>query len=380
MKTKHTIPFLDRAVLPVRRISRCQLVFAARSISPRSHFGGRRALAHPECFRGNATPEGGYPGENTAAGGKALQNLDTINGISNTAVGYRSLFENIKGDNNTAIGAFSLRLTTGIANTACGSSALRNNTTGNANTALGFNALFANTAGINNTAIGISALGNTTGSNNIALGVNAGINLTDGNQNIVIGHAGVAGDANKIRVGTQGIHTDTRIAGIHGRVIANAQHVVVSASGRLGTVASSARFKQAVKPMDKASEALLQLEPVTFRYKDEVDSEGHPQFGLIAEQVEKIDPTLVARDEEGKVFSVRYDAVNAMLLNEFLKEHRKVRRLELTVAQQEKASAHQENQIKALEAGLKKQAAEMRKVSAQMQLGQSAPRLTVNGQ
>src|SRR5216110_1165756 len=115
--------------------------------------------------------------------------------------------------------------------------------------------------------------------------------------------------------------------------------VVVNGSGRLGTVASSQRFKDDIKPMDKASEAILALKPVTFHYKKEVDPDGIPQFGLVAEQVEKVDPDLVARDEEGKVYTVRYEAVNAMLLNEFLKEHkafveehRKVDKLEATVA------------------------------------------------
>src|SRR5207253_8914087 len=113
-------------------------------------------------------------------------------------------------------------------------------------------------------------------------------------------------------------------AGIHGVTVASGVGVVVSSNGQLGTVTSSARFKEAIKPMDKVSEALLALKPVTFRYKHDLDPDGIPQFGLVAEQVEKVNPDLVVRDEDGKVNTVRYEAVNAMLLNEFLKEHRNV--------------------------------------------------------
>src|SRR5206468_4392268 len=139
--------------------------------------------------------------------------------------------------------------------------------------------------------------------------------------------------------------------------------VIVGTDGKLGTVVSSERFKDEIKPMDKASEAILALKPVTFHYKRELDPESIPQFGLVAEQVEKVNPDLVARDDDGKPYSVRYEAVNAMLLNEFLKEHRKVEDLEATVAQQQKGFeskiARQQKQIAALTAGLQKVSAQV---------------------
>jgi hypothetical protein len=160
--------------------------------------------------------------------------------------------------------------------------------------------------------------------------------------------------------------------------VANGVGVIVGTTGQLGTVVSSARFKEAIKPMDKASEAILALKPVTFRYKKELDPDKIPQFGLIAEQVERVNPELVARDEEGKIMSVRYEAVNAMLLNEFLKEHQKVQGLEATIAQlksragkQEVAGAQQQRQIEALTEGLQK-------VSAQLELSKPAPQTALN--
>src|SRR5213076_460956 len=159
---------------------------------------------------------------------------------------------------------------------------------------------------------------------------------TTGSNNIDIGNAGVAGEGATIRIGTQGTQTATFIAGVSGATIAKSVAVFVDASGHLGTKTSSERFKDAVKPMDKASETIFALKPVTFRYKHELDPEGIPQFGLVAEDVEKVNPDLVARDDQGKPYSVRYEAVNAMLLNEFLKEHRKVEKLEATVVQQQK--------------------------------------------
>src|SRR5205823_10068291 len=167
----------------------------------------------------------------------------------------------------------------------------------------------------------------------IGLGANAGDNLTTGDNNIDIGNGGVAAEANTIRIGTQGTQTKTFIAGIIGAPIAGAT-VHISGTGQLGIgPPSSVRFKTDIKPMDKASEVILALKPVTFRYKKELDPDGTPQFGLVAEQVEKINPDLVARDEEGKVYTVRYEAVNAMLLNEFLKEHRNVTEQQSTIAE-----------------------------------------------
>ena len=214
----------------------------------------------------------------------------------------------------------------GVDNTANGAVALQSNTTGSANTAIGSQALSLNTQGSSNTATGGSALfANTTGINNTALGFNAGNKLTTGSNNIDIGAnvPGVAGEANTIRIGKQGTQRATFIAGISG-VAATGSTVVVNANGKLGVATSSARFKQAIKPMDKASEAILALKPVSFRYREEIDPDGIPQFGLIAEEVAKVNSDLVGRDENGKVSTVRYEAVNAMLLNEFLKAHRKL--------------------------------------------------------
>src|SRR5205814_2591240 len=159
---------------------------------------------------------------------------------------------------------------------------------------------------------------------NIALGDSAGTNLTTGSNNIDIGNKGKAGESQYIRIGTKGTHTHTLVAGISGATVAGGVGVIIDTNGHLGTVVSSERFKDKVKPMDKASEVILALKPVTFRYKKELDPAGIPQFGLVAEEVEKVNPDLVARDADGKVYTVRYEAVNAMLLNEFLKEHRKV--------------------------------------------------------
>src|SRR5438552_3971459 len=286
-------------------------------------------------------PDGGYPEGNTAEGDDALLNLTT--GSGNTAIGFQALLRNTTGTDNTATGIGALfSNTTGYDNTANGVDALHNNTTGSYNTATGNFALFSNTTGSNNTANGFGALtsstignnntadgvnallNNTTGSNNTALGFGAGTDLLNGNNNIEIGYAGTASDSNTIRIGTTGTQTNAYLAGISGATGAEGVGVIVDSSGHLGTVVSSERFKDTIKPMDKASEAILALKPVTFRYKHELDPNGIPQFGLVAEEVEKIDPDLVARDEHGKPYTVRYEAVNAMLLNEFLKEHRKV--------------------------------------------------------
>src|SRR5262249_9312776 len=215
--------------------------------------------------------------------------------------------------------------TSGNGNTASGFAALLSNTTGGQNSASGFGALFDNTIGLSNTAQGYNALANnTSGSNNIALGISAGINLTTGSNNIDIGNAGVAAESSRIRIGTVGIQTSTYVAGISGVSVPGGLGVIVGNNGKLGTVVSSARFKDEIKPMDKVSEVIHSLQPVTFRYKEELDPEGIPQFGLVAEEVEKVNPALVARDDEGKPYGVRYEAVNAMLLNEVLKEHRRV--------------------------------------------------------
>ena len=222
---------------------------------------------------------------------------------------------------------------------------------------------------------------NTTGNKNIALGITAGQNLTTGDNNIDIGNGGVAAEANTIRIG-DAAHTRTFIAGISGANIGKGVVVEVDASGQLGARASSRRFKQEIKPMDKASEAILALKPVTFRYKKELDPEGTPQFGLVAEEVEKVNPDLVARDRDGKPYTVRYEAVNAMLLNEFLKEHkafieeqRKVQEQEAAITQLKQdfqsRLAHQQKQIEALTMGLQK-------VSEQSRMSKPATQVAEN--
>jgi uncharacterized coiled-coil protein SlyX len=326
---------------------------------------------------------------NTANGDTAL--LGNTTGSDNTANGAQALLRNTTGEGNTANGVAALAInTTGGGNTANGTNALYSNTIGNNNTVNGGSALFSNTTGGDNTADGSGALSfNTTGSANIALGDNAGLNLTTGNNNIDIGALGVAGESNKIRIGTVGTQQATFIAGISGVTVAGGVGVIVDSNGQLGTVVSSERFKDEIKPMDKASEAILALKPVTFHYKKELDPEGVPQFGLVAEQVEKVNPDLVARDAQGEIYTVRYEAVNAMLLNEFLKEHRTVQelkstaakqeatitQLKSTVAQQQKdfqaAAAHEQEQIGAL-------TADLQKVSAQVEMSRPAPQMAGN--
>ena len=316
----------------------------------------------------------------TAIGAGVLE-FNTTGG-SNTAIGLAALSGNTAGSNNTANGFDALFTnTTASDNTADGAFALLNNTTGNSNVANGFNALLSNTTGSfnavngvgalkvsngsNNTADGYRALfKNTTGNNNIAVGSTAGSNLTTGSNNIDIGALGVAGEANTMRLGVNGTQTNTYIAGVSGVTVAGGVGVIVDSSGHMGTIVSSKRFKENIEPMDKNSEAIFSLQPVTFRYKHDLDPDSIPQFGLVAEDVEKINPALVARDDKGKPYSVRYEAVNAMLLNEFLKEHHKVEEQGAMIARQQK-------QIEAL-------AASLQKVSAQLELSKAAPKTVLN--
>jgi len=254
-------------------------------------------------------------------------------------------------------------------NTVLGDNALISHAGGLDNTAIGLLTLLNNTTGSFNTAIGARALSNnTTGSSNIAMGNSAGATLTTGNDNIDIGNIGVAGEFKTIRIGKQGRQTDTFIAGISGATVPTGVAVMVEANGHLGTITSSARFKEAIKPMNEASTAILALQPVTFRYKHDLDPAGSPQFGLVAEEVAKVNPDLVMRDDEGKPYTVRYDAVNAMLLNEFLKEHRKVQELEATVAQQHKDFETAIAQLKT----------QVQKVSAQVELSKAAPQTVLS--
>jgi hypothetical protein len=365
----------------------------------------------PKAQAVSPPPDGGYPGFNTAEGTNALKSLTT--GVGDTAVGWFSLFSNTDGSFNTAVGAGTLLFNVGdqstgegVSNTAVGTAALLFNTTGSSNTAVGVSALlsntnsnntaigrqaltsntigfentaigaaalFSNTDGGFNTAIGEGALIDSTGSSNIALGFSAGTNLTTGDSNIDIGNPGVAGESNTIRIGNDVVHTDTFIAGIFGATSSGGTAVFINSDGKLGSSTSSRRFKEEIEPMEHASEPLFALEPVTFRYRKAIDPAGTSQFGLVAEDVEKVNPQLVVRDKEGKPYSVRYDQVNAMLLNEFLKEHkafleerRKVEKLEATVSRQQK-------QIEDLAAGLEK-------VSNQIELSRSAPQTALNNQ
>ena len=315
----------------------------------------------------------GCIGGNTVLGDNALLNNTT--GFANTAIGQGALFSNTNGSNNTAVGANTLtnsttanfntatgdgalqNTTTGTENTATGAFAMLDNTTGDSNTAIGLQALEFNKTGNDNTAIGHNALLQARGSSNIALGSSAGLNITAGSNNIAIGNVGGEGDTGIIRIGTAGTQTATFIAGIRGTPLSNGAAIAVgiTADGQLGVRVSSAQFKEAIKPMNKASEAIFSLQPVTFRYKK--DPAALAQFGLVAEEVAKVSPDLVARDKEGKPFTVRYEEVNAMLLNEFLKEHKKVEALETKLAKVE---------------------AMLEKVSARLETEETTPRLVEN--
>ena len=399
------------------------------------------------CFALSATakaqlpapsPDGGYPGGNTAEGNFALLNLTTglfntavglfslaantngnsntgvgasalrnnttgsantavgadalnrnQNGFDNTAVGIQALFANTLGHFNTALGSDSLHSNrTGDANTALGVAALANNnanqntavgcralvsnTTGFINTSVGYAALFENTTGLGNTAIGMKALENdTTGGGNIAVGVRAGSSIVTGNSNIHIGNSGLPGDSETMRIGQ--FQTATYIAGISGQTASGGAAVFVNTDGKLGTLTSSARFKTDIKPMDNTSEAILALKPVTFRYKKEIDTQRTPQFGLIAEEVEKVNPDLVTRDSNGESYTVRYEAVNAMLLNEFLKEHWQVQEQKVTIAELKSTAAQQQKQIETLTEGLQK-------VNARLEANKPAPQVVLNNQ
>ena len=369
-------------------------------------------------------PDGGYPGGNTAEGQSALLHLST--GRYNTAAGFLSLSSNTEGNFNTAVGAGTLLANIGDSNTATGAGALLSNTSGGVNTATGAFALASNSTGASNTAVGASALqGNTTasfntavgnsalsanggdantgigvqalrdntqghentavglfalatntlGNSNTAIGQGAGQSIT-GNSNICIGwHVfGVANQDNAIRIGDNQTGGFCYIGNIWnvGPGVPNAP-VLVSDTGRLGVNTSSRRFKRDITAMAESSEAILALKPVTFHYKD--DAKNTPCFGLIAEEVAEVNPDLILRDKEGKPFTVRYDQINAMLLNEFLKEHRKVQEQQATIAELKSTVAHQQErfgeqdkQIAALTSGLQK-------VSAQIEMSRPAPKM-----
>ena len=342
-------------------------------------------------------PDGGYPGFNTAEGQNALFSRTT--GVANTGVGWYSLWSNIDNsyntavgagtllfntaDNNTAFGAAALLFnTTGTQNTAAGAVALLHNTDGFANTAIGSQALSSNTEGANNTATGVLALfnnttggtntasgglalyNNTTGFSNTALGYFAGVDITgDGNVCIGQGVEGEAGVNDSTYIRNVNILTQNFSAGVNDYV------TVRLSDGRLGhtAIVSSQRYKQDIKPLAAASQALYGLKPISFRFKKEFDPTQQLGFGLIAEEVEKIDPALVYRNDKGQVESVRYEMVNAMLLNEFLKEHRTIEQLRYDAARQETTISELRKDIGVLRTQLKEQAAQIQRVSARVE-------------
>jgi hypothetical protein len=361
-------------------------------------------------------PPGGYPNFTTAAGDHALQALTL--GLGNTALGTFSMFSVTTGNFNTAVGAGALDLntadsntavgtaallfnTTGTVNTANGTAALEFNTTGSSNTASGAFALFSNTtggsntavgevvlhdnaSGSENTAIGSGALGsNIDGSHNEAVGQAALGNNTHGSNNIAVGEfAGqsVTTSNNVICIGVQGVDVSDScfIGNIFNATATGGSAVFIDANNKLGTITSSKRFKQDIKQMGPASEALFLLKPVSFRYKKQIDPAGIAQLGLVAEDVEKVNPDLVVRDKEGKPYSVRYDQVNAMLLNEFLKEHKAFLEEQRKVQILEANDAEREREVKALVETVKEQTAQIQKVSAQLEASKPAPQVVNN--
>jgi hypothetical protein len=306
---------------------------------------------------------------NTAVGAAAL--LLNTTGMENTATGTDALVHNDSGGFNTAIGAFAMfNNIDGGVNIAVGRHALFANIDGNSNTAIGVSALEDNVSGFQNAAVGGAALeSNIDGQNNIAVGQAALSNNTSGSNNIGIGFFGglaVTDSDNVICIGTQGLNMSNScfIGQIFGATATGGSAVFIDANNKLGTVTSSKRFKEEIRPMNESSEALFKLKPITFRYKEEIDPSHISQFGLVAEDVERVNPDLVVRDKEGKPYSVRYDQVNAMLLNEFLKEHRTVK--------------GQQKEIDALKAELKEQRALIQQVNDKMKLNRPAPQMVAN--
>lgn len=338
-------------------------------------FGSINTAVGDKALFSNTTGPG-----NTAIGHQSL--YSNVDGIGNVAIGLNALYANIVGFCNVAVGTDALSFNTSNFNTAVGDLAMTASSTGDDNTAIGAKAMAIN-SGHDNTAVGYGALnyngdgvGNVAvgsfagppygfnGSNNILLGFGAGGDLKSGSYNIEIGNPGAKRDEGVIRLGTEGSQKSTFVAGIRTSPLASGVAVGISPDGQLGVRASSARFKEAIQPMDKASDVLLALKPVTFRYKKEYDPAALPQFGLVAEEVAKVDPDLVARDAQGKPYTVRYEEVNAMLLNEFLKEHRKVEA--------------QGGEIAELKAMVQQQAAQLQKVNDRLGSIPPAPRLVAD--
>jgi hypothetical protein len=329
---------------------------------------GHEALLHNAT--GNNSTAVGYQalwsdislGNNTAVGAGAL--YSNSSGGNNNAVGAEALRLNTTGNHNNAFGTIALLFnTSGVGNNALGNGALESNSTGSENTAVGDGALLnsnasnnsalgaaalsANTSGQGNTAAGFDALySNTTGSNNIAVGYQAGYNVTTSN-NIDIGNSGLASDNGAIRIGTGGSQKALFIAGISNSKITGSA-VYVTAGGRLGVLASSERYKTAIEPMGSNTAKLEQLRPVTFHLKTE--PKGALQYGLIAEEVAKVYPELVIRDEKGRIQGVRYDELAPMLLNEVQKQAAEINELK----QQQKAFVEMKKQLTDVQAALAK--------------------------
>ena len=340
--------------------------------------------------------------DNTAVGAYALYDNNgdgyPLGGGGNSALGAYALSNNVDGNSNVAFGSYALYNNAGFIdfdvgnrNTAVGSYALYDNQ-GSDNTAVGTGVLNANVDGTQNTAVGGGALlSNTEGDSNTALGANAGINLETGSNNIYIGDAGFAGDeSNVIAIGaiaSSGTpYTATFIGGIYDDVIAD-RAVYIGVDGKLGTLASSRRYKEEINPMDKTSEALFALKPVTFRYKQEIDPLRKLSFGLIAEDVAEISPELITRDKQGKPQTVRYEAVNAMLLNEFLKEHKKLGEQQSSIAQLESNAARQEaiitqlkKEIETVVARFREHESKIQKADAYTEMDRSALKMVANDQ
>ncbi len=328
--------------------------------------GFNTAEGHDALF---SLTNGGF---NTAIGVRALYGDTT--GIGNTAVGAFALTANSAGDRNVAVGRGALQNNTGSGNVAVGYQALFNNTSsGNSSQAFGYQALFHQRTGLYNNGFGWHALyNNVTGGNNTAIGHGAGSNITGtGNVDIGAGIAGVAGENNT-----------TRILNIGTTPFNTGRSVQVDATGKLGYVVSARRYKDEIKPMDKASEALFALKPVTFRYKGDIDPAHAKMFGLIAEEVAEVNPDLVVRNAKGEVDTIRFDSINAMLLNEFLKQHRKVQGMEVIVSQQkqdfEATVAQQEKEIKSITASLREEATQIQRVNARVGLSKTASQVVAN--
>ena len=289
-------------------------------------------------------------GSNTAIGYQALQS--NLLGTLNTAVGYDALTQN-NSTYNTALGSYALNLnTSGSGNTAVGNEAMVNGTTGSFNTAVGQNAL-QGTTGVRNTAIGQLALYQTiTGTDNIGIGQGAGGGLSNtGSNNILIGNAGVNTDSNVIRLGGAS-HAKIFLAAVSGVTtdLTGAVPVVVASNGQLGTVSSSARFKEDIKDMGEASSRLLQLRPVTFRYKQSYADGSKPiDYGLIAEEVATVYPDLVAKDADGQIQTVQYQKLTPMLLNEVQKQSGQLQKQQEENRKLEERDRQQEGQIQSLE-------------------------------